>query len=383
MDIDQSRFSGVSTPFYYYDTQTLRTTLAAAQAACAGDEHFHVHYAVKANARPELLRMIAEAGFGADCVSGGEIGAAIEAGFAPEEIVFAGVGKADWEIELALREGIGCFNAESLPELDVLNEIAERMGKRANVALRINPNIDAHTHEKITTGLKENKFGISMEQMLEAARKVLALPNLNFRGLHFHIGSSIIDLGTFIPLCLRINELQDALEAEGVECQSINVGGGLGTHYEDPEVHPIPDFIGYMDIFRKYLKLRKNQELHFEPGRSLVAQCGAMIARVLYVKRGEQKNFLVLDAGFTDLIRPAFYNAHHKIVNLSKGRDAEAVERYDVVGPICESSDVFQTDVPLPRCERGDYIAFLTAGAYGEIMASQYNLRRLPGHVIA
>lgn len=370
----------LETPCYYYNTKLLRTTLAALNAARANQRDIHVHYAVKANARPELLRIIAEAGLGADCVSGGEIKAAIEAGFPAESIVFAGVGKADWEIRLALEAGIGMFNVESIPELERISELASEMGKTARVAFRINPNVDAHTHEKITTGLNENKFGIAMEDMVPAIRMSETLPSVSYEGLHFHIGSSILNLDIFGRLCERINELQDILEAEGIVTRNINVGGGLGTHYEDPDVHPIPDFIGYMDTFRKHLKLRPGQQLHMEPGRSIVAQCGMLLSRVLYVKQGHEKQFLILDAGFTDLIRPAFYNAHHLVQNLS-AEGAEATERYDVVGPICESSDVFQTNTMLPPCKRGDIIAFRTAGAYGEVMASQYNLRRLPGAV--
>ncbi len=380
MNFNLRQLEAQETPFYYYDTQLLRTTLAALDAARAGEEHIHVHYAVKANARPELLRIISAAGLGADCVSGGEVRAALEAGFPAESIVFAGVGKADWELRLALEAGIGMFNVESLPELQRISELAVEMGKMARIALRINPNVDAHTHEKITTGLNENKFGLAMEDMLEAVREAERLEGVSYEGLHFHIGSSILDLSVFARLCERINELQDILEKEGIVTRNINVGGGLGTHYEDPDVHPIPDFIGYMDTFRKHLNLRPGQHLHVEPGRSVVAQCGMLVSRVLYEKQGHEKKFLILDAGFTDLIRPALYNAHHLIQNLSSA-DQTATERYDVVGPICESSDVFQTQAPLPPSKRGDLIAFRTAGAYGEVMASQYNLRRLPGAV--
>lgn len=380
MNTEQILSQTLETPCYYYNTKLLHTTLAALNAARANQRDIHVHYAVKANARPELLRIIAEAGLGADCVSGGEIKAAIEAGFPAESVVFAGVGKADWEIRLALEAGIGMFNVESLSELERISELAVEMGKTARVAFRINPNVDAHTHEKITTGLNENKFGIAMEDMVPAIRRSEALPNVSYEGLHFHIGSSILNLDIFARLCERINELQDILDAEGIQTRNINVGGGLGTHYEDPDVHPIPDFIGYMDTFRKHLKLRPGQQLHMEPGRSIVAQCGMLLSRVLYVKQGHEKQFLILDAGFTDLIRPAFYNAHHLVQNLS-AEGVEPTERYDVVGPICESSDVFQTGTMLPPSKRGDIIAFRTAGAYGEVMASQYNLRRLPGAV--
>lgn len=382
MKIDTSKFKGQQTPFYYYDTEHLRETLATVNAAKGNDHHFHVHYAVKANARPELLRIISAAGLGADCVSGGEIQAALDAGFPANEIVYAGVGKNDWEIELGLDAGIRCFNVESIPELEVINELAAKKNKVANVAFRINPNVDAHTLAKITTGLNENKFGLAMEDMIPAIRTAQKMKHVRYTGLHFHIGSSILNLDIFIPLCERINQLQQQLEAEGIETRIINVGGGLGTHYEDPDVHPIPDFAGYMDVFRRHLQLRPHQELHFELGRSITAQCGAMISKVLYVKQGKGKQFLILDAGFTDLIRPAFYNAFHLIQNLSMPADAPLDATYDIVGPICESSDVFHTDTKFPTSHRGDYIAFRTAGAYGEIMASQYNLRKLPGALL-
>lgn len=380
MNFDSSRFDTLNTPLYYYDMPTLQATLDSVNAAKGNDTNFHVHYAVKANANPAILKKIANAGLGADCVSGGEIRAAIAAGFPADEIVYAGVGKNDWEIEIGLDNDIRCFNVESLPELEVINEIAAKKEKVARVAFRINPDVDAHTLDKITTGLNENKFGIAMEDMTDAIRQAEKMQNVEYVGLHFHIGSSILDLRIFQPLCERINELQEQLEAEGIQTKSINVGGGLGIDYEEPDTHPIPDFQGYMDVFRKHLKLRDGQELHFELGRSIVGQCGTMISKVLYLKQGHNKKFLILDAGFTDLIRPAFYGAYHKVENLSS--NSTETDVYDVVGPICESSDVFQTAAVLPISKRGDYIAFRSAGAYGEIMASQYNLRELPGSII-
>ncbi len=369
-------FRGMETPFYFYDTQLLRTTLARIRAAVAEMPHFHVHYAVKANANPSLLGIISREGFGADCVSGGEVAASIAAGFAPEKVVFAGVGKSDREIRLALRAGIACFNVESIPELRVISELAVGEGTTARVAFRINPNVDAHTHEKITTGLNENKFGIAMEDTADAIRLARSLPGIAYEGLHFHIGSQILDLTVYEHLCLRINALQSYLESEGIETRSINVGGGLGIDYDHPEANPIPDFDAYFGVFRRHLHLRPHQSLHFELGRSVVGQCGMLIARTLYVKQGATKQFAIVDAGFTELIRPAMYGAHHAIRNLTSR--AHGLEHYDVVGPICESSDVFQKDALLPPTERGDLIAFLSAGAYGEAMASTYNLRPLP-----
>ncbi len=371
------------TPFYYYNLPLLRRTLDAIHAATADRPDFHVHYAVKACAHPDILRTIAEAGFGADCVSGGEVRIAHEYGFSADRIVFAGVGKADWEIELALQLDIACFNVESLPELEVINELAGRMGRTARVAFRINPNVDAHTHAKITTGLNENKFGLAMSDMVAAIHRAETLPHVEYIGLHFHIGSQITETAPFFCLSERINELQIELDAAGITTRSINVGGGLGIDYQAPDAHPIPDFESYFAAFKTGLALREGQEVHFELGRSVVAQCGSLIARVLYVKQGHAKQFAIVDAGMTDLVRPAMYGSYHQIDNLTaqaEGRDT--AETYDVVGPICESSDVFLTDHRMPTTRRGDLVAFRSAGAYGEIMASQYNCRRLPGSLV-
>lgn len=372
-----SSFASLRTPFYHYDLPLLRRTLDAIRAAVADHKNFQVHYAVKANANPVILQTIARQGFGADCVSGGEIEAALYAGFPAEKIVFAGVGKADWEIELALRAGIACFNVESLPELEVINDMALAMGRVANVAFRVNPNVDAHTHAKITTGLNENKFGIAMDDLLPAIRRTAEMKGVRYVGMHFHIGSQILELDVFDHLSERINELQARLEADGIHTSSINVGGGLGIDYADPDAHPIPAFADYFRRFATHLRLRPGQQLHFELGRSVVAQCGTLVARTLYVKHGHTKDFLIVDAGFTELIRPAMYGSSHAIQNLSAAPGSTS-SVYDVVGPICESSDVFGKDVTLATAGRGDLIAFRSAGAYGEVMASTYNCRRLP-----
>lgn len=368
-------FKELATPFYFYDLTLLDRTLAEIKRT-SRDERFRVHYAIKANANPGILRRIQASGLGVDAVSGGEILAAIDAGFHGEQIVYAGVGKTDAEIRLALNNGVGCFNVESEPELDIIDEIASSLGLKANIALRINPNIDAHTHEYITTGLAENKFGINLEQMPHLIEKANDLDNVNLIGLHFHIGSQITETDPFVMLCETINRLQDEWEAKGVTFRSINVGGGLGIDYADPDRHPIPDFEGYFKSFRNHLRLRPDQELHFELGRSVVAQCGSLITRVLYVKEGTTKRFAIVDAGMTDLIRPALYNAHHRIENISSPNGER--HHYDIVGPICESSDCFGKDELLPSIRRGDFLALRSAGAYGEIMASQYNCRQLP-----
>jgi len=370
-----SRFESIRTPFYYYDTELLRRTLRTINDEAGRHEGFVVHYAVKANANPKLLKIIREAGLGADCVSGGEIEASIAAGFPGSKIVFAGVGKADWEIQLGLDQDIFCFNVESIPELEVINQLAEQRGKTARVAFRLNPNVGAHTHANITTGLAENKFGIAMRDMLSVIEHAQQLKNVKVVGLHFHIGSQILDMGDFEALCNRVNDLQKELERHHIRVEHINVGGGLGIEYAHPNRVPVPDFKDYFDTYAKKLKLRPGQTLHFELGRAVVAQCGSLITRTLFIKEGAVKRFAIVDAGFTDLIRPALYQAYHKIENISSN---EPMETYDVVGPICESTDVFAKQIDLNRTQRGDLLAIRSAGAYGEIMASQYNCRQLP-----
>lgn len=369
------KFQFLETPFYYYDTQLLGQTLAVINKEIAKYQNFEVHYAVKANANPKILKIICQTGLGADCVSGGEIQAALMAGFKADKIVYAGVGKSNWEINLGLDHDIFCFNVESEAELNVINELAGERNKTARVALRINPNIGAHTHANITTGLAENKFGIDMDDMEPIINKMDKMKHVTFIGLHFHIGSQIIDMSDFNALCNRINELQEKLEQHHIYIKNINVGGGLGICYEDPDQNSIPDFKNYFATYTRHLKLRADQILHFELGRSVVAQMGSLIARTLYIKQGTSKQFAILDAGMTDLIRPALYQAFHKIENISSN---DPKETYDVVGPICESSDVFAKSIALNKTKRGDLIAIRSAGAYGEIMASQYNCRRLP-----
>lgn len=368
------KFKALDTPFYYYNMELLQETLDTVKTE-AGRYGYHIHYAVKANANPRLLAAIASNGLGADCVSGGEIQAALDAGFPADKIVYAGVGKADWEINLGLDHDIFCFNVESAVELQILNELAAAKGKTAPVALRINPEVDAHTHAKITTGMKENKFGINLGQLKQVFEQLKSLSHIRLIGIHCHIGSQITDMSAFRNLAIRVNEIQEELEAHGLKIDNLNFGGGLGIDYYHPNHLPVPAFDNYFAVFHKLLELRPGQQVHFEPGRSIVAQCGTLISRVLYVKKGESKQFAILDAGFTELIRPAMYDAYHRIENISS---SEPIELYDVVGPICESSDVFGKDVELNGARRGDLIALRSAGAYGEVMASQYNCRRLP-----
>ena len=364
------------TPFYYYDTALLKATLASIVKEIAPYPNYHVHYAMKANANPRLLDIIRQAGLGADCVSGGEVQKAIDAGFPADKIVYAGVGKSDWEILTALQHNIFCFNVESIPELEVINFLAAREGKIARVCLRINPDVEAHTHTHIITGMAENKFGIALKDMLQVVQLAQQLPNISFEGLHFHIGSQITNMQDFVALCQRINEIQHQLHKHDIYPKVINVGGGLGIDYHSPDERPITDFKAYFKVFTQHLHLRPEQSLHFELGRSVVAQCGSLITSVLYVKQTATKQFAIVDAGMTELIRPALYQAKHKIQNLTAQTDK--LEKYDVVGPICESSDVFDKDLLLPTTQRGDILAIRSAGAYGESMASTYNCRPLP-----
>ncbi|WP_288152341.1 diaminopimelate decarboxylase [uncultured Prevotella sp.] len=369
------KFEKVRTPFYYYDTDLLRQTLSAINSETGKYNDFYVHYAIKANANPKVLKIISQSGLGADCVSGGEIQRCLETGFSPKKIVYAGVGKADWEINLGLDKNIFCFNVESVAELEVINELAAKKGKVARVCFRINPDVGAHTNAKITTGLAENKFGIAMRDMEPAIAEAARMENIKFIGLHFHIGSQILDMGDFSALCNRINNILDELDKKHIKVENINVGGGLGIDYQHPNRMPIPDFEAYFSTYARHLKLRPGQKLHFELGRSVVGQMGSLITRCLYVKQGTAKQFAIVDAGMSDLIRPALYQAYHKIENITSD---EPLSTYDVVGPICESSDVFAKAIDINKTHRGDLLAIRSAGAYGEIMASQYNCRKLP-----
>src|SRR5690554_202385 len=370
-----NKFESLETPFYYYDMELLHKTLQTINKETE-NRPFHVHYALKANANPRILKEIASQGFGADCVSGNEILKAIECGFPSSKIAFAGVGKSDKEINIGLDNDIFCFNVESIPEIEVLSELAEKKGKTASIALRINPNVDARTHKYITTGLNENKFGINEQDLPETLRILSDSPNIKLIGIHFHIGSQITDLTSFEDLCVKIKLIQNWFNEQGVSLKVINAGGGLGINYQHPNHFPMADFESYFRLFDKHLKLEENQSLHFELGRSVVAPCGSLISRVLFLKEGIKKNFLILDAGMTDLIRPALYQAFHHIENISSD---DELFKYDVVGPICESSDTFGEEITLNQSKRGDFVAIRSAGAYGEAMVSKYNCRDLPG----
>ena len=363
------------TPFFVYDLSLLQKTITSLKKHAGND--YKIHYALKANPNPKLLELIQQAGLGADCVSGNEIKQSIKSGFKTSDIVFAGVGKSDQEINYALEQNIFCFNIESVSELIVINQLASKQNKTAHIALRINPNVDALTHKYITTGLEENKFGINPYEFDEVLEIIKQLKHIKLIGLHFHIGSQITTLDPFKKLCKRVNEINKWFIDQGVFPQTINLGGGLGINYEEPDNSSIVDFKSYFDVFRKYLELKPKQTVHFELGRSIVGQCGSLIASVLHIKKGITTNFAILDAGMTDLLRPALYQAYHKIENISS--KSSEVLKYDVVGPICESSDCFGKAVLLPETNRGDLIAIRSAGAYGEAMSSNYNLRKAAG----
>lgn len=374
-DIDLIReFEREETPFYYYDLNLLKSTLKSIDRE-ATKYNFHVHYALKANFNDRLLRLIQENRLGADCVSGNEVLKALEMGFNADKIVFAGVGKSDKEINIALENNIFSFNVESIQELEVINELAAKKNKVARVALRINPNVDAQTHHYITTGLDENKFGIKSWELEDCINILKNLSSVKLIGIHFHVGSQITDLNVFKSLCVKVNELNNWFEERGHYLQVLNVGGGLGVDYHNPDENNIPDFESYFKTFDQFLERKPNQEVHFELGRAVVAQSGSLVSRVLYVKKGIKKNFIILDAGMTELMRPALYQAYHKVQQLSNSGESNEIFNYDVVGPICESSDCFAKEVPLQESKRGDLIAIRSAGAYGEVMSSGYNLR--------
>ena len=381
MQFPVKAFAAIETPFYYYDVELLQATLETVEREVSRYNNFHVHYAIKANFNPRLLEIISKSGIGADCVSGGEVRAALNAGVPADKVVIAGVGKTDKEIAFSLDAGIFCFNVESVPEIEAIERLAAERGVVAQIAVRVNPNVGAHTHANITTGLAENKFGVNYEQLDEVIDVVESMPHLKLVGLHFHIGSQLLVMDDFIALCCRINELQELLlETRGMVLPHINVGGGLGIRYDFPDKYPIPDFESYFATYANNLKLRPGQHLHFELGRSIVAQCGALITRATYIKNGTCKQFIIVDAGMNDLIRPALYDAYHRIENLVSDK-SDGV--YDVVGPVCESSDVFCKDRRIPETERGDILAIRSAGAYGEAMAFGYNCRELPKAVLS
>lgn len=376
-----SRFEQLETPFFYYDLDLLNETIESVKEHGLSRD-YHIHFALKSNNNKRILKIIKDSGMGADCVSGNEILLALEVGFEPKDIAFAGVGKTDAEIRIGLEHDIFCFNCESLQEIEVINELAEEMGKTASIALRLNPNVDAQTHKYITTGLEENKFGINESELDRVLDRLESLNNINLIGIHFHIGSQILMLEPFRKLTGKANELAQRIDNRGFKLQHINVGGGLGINYENPDQEPIPNFEHYFRLFAENMKLKEGQELHFEIGRAIVGQCGNLISKVLYIKEGIETTFAIVDAGMSELIRPALYQAEHHIDVLSQSDSQETID-YDVVGPICESSDTFRTRMALSQLNRGDLISIRSSGAYGEVMISNYNLRPKVGIVFS
>ena len=375
----------IATPFYYYDMELLRKTVDFV-ADLAERHNIKVHYAVKANVERRILEYISSKGFGADCVSGNEVLHAHSCGFPAEKIVYAGVGKTDKEIYNGLKLGIEAFNCESLQEIYVINEMARVYGLKANVSVRINPDIDAHTHKYVTTGLYENKFGISQHEFDKLIDIIKKSEHINFYGLHFHIGSQITRVSEVFALeCCRVNDIVAYFERNGLKVDNINLGGGLGVDYDDPDENPIADFETWFETINANIVRHEDQNVHIEPGRSLVAQCATLISRVLFVKSGETKNFLIMDAGMNDLIRPALYGAYHKIENLSAAQRTffPTHQAYDIVGPVCESSDVWGAGRLLPLSVRGDLMAIRSTGAYGQVMASRYNMKDLAPSVFS
>ncbi len=361
--------SGIKTPYYLYNLDVLHRTLQAALAA-AGNYGYHIHYALKANHNPVITDIISNYGFGADCVSGNEVTEALHRGFPAQKVVFAGVGKSDEEIQHALENDILCFNCESVEELQIISQIAEECQKVAAVALRVNPHVQAQTHKYITTGLEENKFGIQLSRLQEALELCRQSQWIDFKGLHFHIGSQIMSMQPFEELCRKVNHIWQKFRIDEYNPVMLNLGGGLGVDYSNPDV--LPDFENFFSHIAKNLAIPSHIKVHFELGRSLVAQCGSLITKVLYTKEGNQKDFVIADAGMTELMRPALYQAVHKIENItSEGAPA----LYDVVGPICESSDVFAKNIALPLTRRGDLLAVKSCGAYAESMMLRYNMR--------
>lgn len=367
------------TPLYIYSKAALLHAVAAYQQALAGHPHL-ICYSVKANSNLAVLQLFAQAGCGFDIVSGGELQRVLAAGAPAHRVVFSGVGKTRTEIRHALQAGIKCFNVESLEELDLLSLIAQEMGVQAPVSLRINPNVDAKTHPYISTGLKNNKFGIAYEQALPAYMYAAALPGLRITGIDCHIGSQITETPPYLDALTRLLALIAQLRNRHVTLEHIDLGGGLGISY-DRETPPTPRTLYGAILDKLSAQGFSDCELLVEPGRSLVGNAGALITEVLYLKKGETKNFCIVDAAMNDLVRPAMYEAYHAIVPVRPIETSTATTVWDVVGPICESSDWLGHDRPL-NVRSGDLLALLCAGAYGMTMASNYNTRPRAAEVL-
>ena len=366
------------TPFYLYDIGLLNQTLESLMSI-ASKYDYKIHYAIKANYDARLLQIIRKYGVGIDCASGNEVRCAIEAGFDPKSIVYAGVGKRDKEIRYAIEQNILAINCESIEEIDLVNELAAEAGKVVNIALRVNPDIDPKTNHCIDTGQADSKFGISYEEILSSVEHIRSLKNVLVIGMHIHIGSQIRELHVFENMCNKVNVIVENLTSLGFELEFVDVGGGLGVNYDMPENEPIPNFASVFAIIKQHLKVG-NREVYFEFGRSIVAQCGELITKVLYNKTtATGRRLVIVDGSMTELIRPALYGSYHNIENITSEADQRL--KYTIVGTACESTDVFDENVSLPITKRGDLLTIKSAGAYGMSMASRYNQHDLPAAV--
>jgi diaminopimelate decarboxylase len=361
----------VGTPFYCYSTATLERHYRVFADAFPKDSL--IAYSVKANGNLAVLKTLSRLGAGADVVSGGELKKALLGGIAPGRIVFSGVGKSKAEMKLALEAGIYQFNVESEAELLALSDVASALGTTAPITFRVNPNVDAKTHAKITTGTAETKFGIAWSRVREAYALAARLPAIRIVGIDLHIGSQLVDLEPFETAFGKLVELTAQLRRDGHTIERLDLGGGLGVPYVQDNTPP-PDPAAYGRMATR-VTAALGCQLILEPGRLIAANAGILVTRVLYIKQGEEKTFAIVDAGMNDLIRPALYDSHHDIVRVREAAPGVARQRYDVVGPVCETSDIFAADRELPELKSGDLVAILTAGAYGAVMASAYNAR--------
>ncbi len=368
----------IGTPFYCYSTATLERHYNVMHEAFAGTDHL-ICYAMKANSNQAVIRTMAELGAGMDVVSEGELRRALAAGVPARKIVFSGVGKTAREMALALREGIACFNIESEPELELLSEIAKRVGQRASVSIRVNPDVDARTHHKISTGKAEDKFGISYKRAREVYARAASLAAIDVAGIDMHIGSQITELEPFEKAFRLMAELTEELRKDGHNIRHLDLGGGLGVPYRGTnDVPPHPD--EYAAMVKRTLG-HLNVKFVLEPGRMIVGNAGVLVSRVIYVKDGEEKHFVIQDAAMNDLIRPTLYDAYHEIIPVEEPSSPETMMA-DVVGPVCESGDYLAKGRRLPKLEQGDLIATMTAGAYGAVQACSYNTRPLIAEVL-
>ena len=370
-----SQLKEIETPFYLYDINLLRQTLESVVYE-SNKYNYKVLYAIKANNDDFLLSIIKEYGIGIDCASGNEVSTAIEMGFDPKTVVYAGGGKKDKEIRYALEQEILAINCESIEELQVVDALAAEMGKKADVGLRVDPDIDPKTNHCIDTGQADSKFGIAYDEILENVELIKSLKNINIIGIHIHIGSQIRELHVFENMCNKANAIVEKLESLGFSFRMVDVGGGLGINYDVPENEPIPNFASLFAIVREYLNVG-DKEVHFEFGRSIVGECGELIASVLFNKTtATGRRLLIIDASMTELIRPMLYGSYHNIENITSEEDV--FKKYTVVGTACESTDVFDENISRKKSMRGDLLAIMSAGAYGRSMASEYNMHELP-----